>query len=132
MNGRVAVTLIRAARRQAAETGEVAKGIYRELKRVQKTKTYPWGKVFKGDPLRKDGGGLANTSSKNSRQRRRDSIIHSTIITQSDLILDLPIFIQGKFNPNCLKVDKRQAFSRTRRAVFMDFEGNQTLIKSIR
>ena len=94
MNGRVSVTLIRAARRQAAETGEVAKGIYRELKRVQKTKTYPWKKERKVNAMQQEANeafaemaekvyGLngeypvARRSNLNSRQRRRNLVAKS-------------------------------------------------------
>ncbi len=91
MNGRVAVTLIRAARREAEEKGTVAKGIYRNFKRIHKAKTYPWQKEPKINAMQKEANqamvemaekvyGLngdypvARRSNLNSRQRRRDKI----------------------------------------------------------
>lgn len=98
MNGRVAVTLIRAARREAEEKGTVAKGIYRNLKRIHKTKPEPKakrskkkGESFEDKYLKnlaivaEEGFGIkpsciegfVRRNNLNSRQRRRNLVAKS-------------------------------------------------------
>lgn len=94
MNGRVAVTLKREARKESGLTNGNPLVIYRRTKKAYKTKTYPWQKEPKVNAMQQEANeamvemaekvyGLngeypvARRSNLNSRQRRRNLVAKS-------------------------------------------------------